>query len=74
MEDYDFDLRYHPAKANVVADALSRKPHGVLAVLVFENWKNSVMVGDYNLQYFENEGVAYLSNIVISPSLFQTVQ
>ncbi|PON75341.1 hypothetical protein PanWU01x14_043080, partial [Parasponia andersonii] len=24
--------------------------------------------------YFENEGVACLSNIVISPSLFQTVQ
>ena len=31
LEDYDFTLYYHPGKANVVADALSRKSQGVLA-------------------------------------------
>ena len=25
LEDYDFTLHYHPSKANVVADAFSRK-------------------------------------------------
>ena len=25
LEDYDFTLHYHPGKANVVADGLSRK-------------------------------------------------
>ena len=30
LEDYDFTLHYHPSKANVVADALSRKSRGVL--------------------------------------------
>ena len=25
LKDYDFDLSYHPGKANVIVDALSRK-------------------------------------------------
>ena len=31
LEDYDFTLHYHLGKANVVADALSRKSQGLLA-------------------------------------------
>ena len=31
LEDYDFTLHYHPSKANVMVDALSRKSWGVLA-------------------------------------------
>nr|GFB92959.1 transposon Ty3-G Gag-Pol polyprotein [Tanacetum cinerariifolium] len=29
LSDYDYDIRYHPSKANVVADALSRKERDV---------------------------------------------
>ena len=31
LEDYDCSILYHPGKANVVADALSRKSSGSLA-------------------------------------------
>ena len=74
MEDYDFELQYHPGKANVVADALSRKTHNMLASLILEDWKNSVTIGDYNLEYRENGKTACISNIVATPSLLQIVQ
>ena len=44
MVDYDFTLQYHPGKANVVADALSRKSHGLMACLALDFWKNSVAI------------------------------
>ena len=36
LEDYDFTLHY--GKANVVADALSRKSRGVLASVASREW------------------------------------
>ena len=39
IEDYDFTLHYHPGKANVVADALSRKSQEVLAIIASREWK-----------------------------------
>ena len=38
LEDYDFTLHYHPGKANVVVDILSRKSQGVLASVASREW------------------------------------
>ena len=45
LEDYDFTLDYHPGKAIVVVDALSRKSRGVLASVASREWQMLETVG-----------------------------
>ena len=51
LEDYDFTVHYHPSKANVVADTLSRKSQGLLANVASWEWQMLEIVGQFGLQY-----------------------
>ena len=45
MKDYDFELAYHPDKANVVADALSRRSH-MASLLASWEWRLMANMAD----------------------------
>ena len=49
LADYHFTLHYHPGKANVVADALSRKSRGVLASVASREGQMLKIVGQFRL-------------------------
>ena len=53
LSDYDFELLYHPGKANVVADALSRKSLHCLASLSVREWQMIGDVGEFGLELQE---------------------
>ena len=53
LEDYEFTLHYHPSKANVVDDVLSRKSQGALASIASREWRMIETVGQFGLQYSE---------------------
>ena len=68
LEDYDFTLHYRLGKANVVADALSRKSRGVLVSVASRGLQMLEIVGQFNLQYCDQaQGV--LGSLVATPSL-----
>ena len=72
LEDYDFTLHYHPGKANVVADALSRKSQGALASIASREWRMLEIVEQFGLQYSERtQGT--LGSLVATPSLLSRV-
>ena len=72
LEDYDFTLHYHPGKANVVANALSRKSQGALASITFREWRMLETVGQLRLQYRE-QAQGMLGSLVATPSLLSRV-
>jgi hypothetical protein len=68
IEDYDFNLQYHPGKVNVVADALSRKPTH-LASLAIHRWKVVQDLGVYAPCFEEvREGIT-LCNLTVQSTL-----
>ena len=72
LEDYDFTLHYHPGKANVVADALSRKSQGVLTSIASREWRMLEIVGQFRLQYDE-QAQGTLGSMMATPSLLSRV-
>ena len=72
LEDYDFTLHYHPGKANVVADALSRKSQGLLPSIASREWWMLETVGQFILQYDEHAH-GTLGSMMATPSLLSRV-
>ena len=72
LEDYEFTLHYHPGKANVVADALSRKSRGTLSSIASQEWRMLETMGQFGLQYRE-QAQGSLGSLISTPSLLSRV-
>ena len=68
LKDYDFTLHYQPGKANMVADALSRKSQGVLASVTSREWQMLKIVGQFELQY-SDQAQGMLASLEATSSL-----
>ncbi|GFS41509.1 hypothetical protein Acr_00g0074760 [Actinidia rufa] len=73
MENYDFELYYHPEKANVVADALSMKSLSVLASISIHEWKMLQDIGELDVHLGEKDKFATLFTLNTGPSIISRV-
>jgi hypothetical protein len=74
IKDYDCSINYHLGKANVVADALSRKSYGFLAVLLTTQ---KHIIND--LERLGDEVVvdgsqSYLASLSVQPTLIEKIK
>src|SRR3954466_12490248 len=74
MSDYDFKVKYHPGKTNVMADALSRKNRGNLAHIGAYVWRVRPDIIKYLEKHQAPEEEARLYSLVMEPALLQTVR
>ncbi|RVW37744.1 hypothetical protein CK203_116446 [Vitis vinifera] len=74
LEDYDFALHYHPRKANVVADGLSRKSYGQLSSLWLREFEMHAIIEDFELCVgWEGHGPClYSISMLIGQSILST--
>ena len=73
IEDYDFELHYHPGKANVVADALSRKSISDVACIAIREWEMLGALGEFDLLLSESVEAVDLFSVVVQPTLVTQV-
>ena len=73
LEDFDFTLQYHLGKANVVADALSRKSQCILSGLVVYEWKMYDYISEFNPCFDVDDYEACFYTLVAQPIMLHKV-
>ena len=69
VKDYDFELSYHPGKANVVADALSRRSY-IANLCAVREWRLMDSVTDAMIRVPRDTEQAVVASLSVMPKLY----
>ena len=72
MKDYDFELSYHPGKANVVADALSRC-NNTASLCTVREWRLMDVVTDAVIRVLRDTERAAVASLSMMPNLYHQI-
>ena len=72
LKDYDFELAYHPGKANVVADALSRRSY-MASLIASREWRLMADVAEAVYRIPRQQGAALIASLSIMPKVYHSV-
>jgi len=73
IKDYDCVITYHPGKANIVADALSRKNKAVIGGMIINNVKELIELGELRTQIGVGLNGSLLAQMVSQPMLWDKI-
>uniref|UniRef100_A0A2N9EEP8 RNA-directed DNA polymerase n=1 Tax=Fagus sylvatica TaxID=28930 RepID=A0A2N9EEP8_FAGSY len=74
IKDYDCSINYHPGKANVVADALSRKSSGFSAALLTTQKEIINDLERMGIEVVMGHSGAYLASLSVQPTLIERIK
>jgi hypothetical protein len=74
IKDYDCIIDYHPGKANVVADALSRKNKAFISGLLVRGDRELLELGGLNVHLDVTSGGMLLATLVLQSDMREKIQ
>ena len=74
IKDYDCSINYHPGKANVVADALSRKSSSFSAALLTTQKEIIKDLERMGIEIFLGDSQVFMASLTIQLTLIEKIK
>lgn len=73
LKQYNFDLQYHPGKADIVVDALSHKTRFTLACLLYNEWNAMKTLGKFRLEFIDGREWVLVHAMLVQPKIVDKI-
>ena len=72
-KDYDFTLQYHHSNVNVVVDALSQKPQGLVGSLLIQEWQALEKFSRFKILLASTSEGRHFSFLVVQATIIEHI-